>query len=238
MPSVSITESGCRGCTLCVDVCPVDVFEVDDRGTLAKVVAGEDCIGCLSCIYACPSQCITVSDVHLIRPFHRIEENVALVEQFLQTQAAADLLTGDELNQAYHEVGILLAAFAEAITEILGRGHKSVGRRAGTVAAAHLPEMYEETELDDLLKHMNLRFGSSFDFEYTITDRTDISLCVQPCGLLQAIRTAGEKPGESVICLLFHEYWAALVSSFTGAKYSYQVQEAGEKCCMKLQPIG
>jgi 2-oxoglutarate ferredoxin oxidoreductase subunit delta len=237
MPTVTISESGCRGCTLCVDICPVEVFAFEEQSTLAKVASSGNCIGCLSCIYACPSQCITVSDVKLIRPFHRIEENVALVEQFVQAPTAADTLTIEELQQASHEVGILLAAFAEAITEILGRGHKSVGRRAGTVAAAHLPEMYEKTVLDDLLKQMNKRFGSSFDFEYTISDQTDVNLCVQPCGLLQAIRTAGEKPGESVICLLFHEYWAALISSFTGAKYSYKVLEAGEKCCMKMHPV-
>ena len=237
MPSVSITENGCRGCTLCVDLCPVDVFGLDEQGTLAKVNSSVDCIGCLSCVYACPSHCITVDDVKLIRPFHRIEENVALVEQFLQTPTAVQSLTQEELNQAYHEVGILLSAFAEAITEILGRGHKSVGRRAGTVAAAHLPEIYEETVLDDLLKAMNRRFGSSFDFQYTISDKAEVDLCVQPCGLLQAIRTAGEKPGESVLCLLFHEYWAALVSSFTGSKYSYRVLEAGDKCCMKLHPM-
>lgn len=237
MPKVSIAENGCRGCTLCEDICPVDVFSCNPETNLASVVAAEDCIGCLSCLYACPSQCITVSDATMIRPFHRIEENVALVDQFLQTQPAAEVLTGEELDQAYHEVGILLAEFAEAITEVLGRGHKSVGRRAGTVAASHLPEMYEEDVLDDLLKHMNQRFGSSFDFTYSISDQTDVSLCVQPCGLLQAIRTAGEEPGESVLCLLFHEYWAALISSFTGAKYSYKVQEAGEKCCMTLQPL-
>jgi NAD-dependent dihydropyrimidine dehydrogenase PreA subunit len=237
MPTVSVTESGCRGCTLCVEVCPVDVFAFDDGEHLAKVVSGVDCIGCLSCVYACPSQCIVVDDIKLIRPYHRIEENVALVEQFLQTPSAAQSLTEKELSQASHEVGILLSAFADAVTEILGRGHKSVGRRAGTLAAAHLPEMYDESVLDDLLQQMNRRFGSSFDFEYTISGRDEIDLCVEPCGLLQAIRTAGETPGESVLCLLFHEYWAALISSFTGAKYSYKVAEAGERCCMKLHPV-
>jgi NAD-dependent dihydropyrimidine dehydrogenase PreA subunit len=237
MPIVSITESGCRGCTLCADLCPVDVFAFDERTGLAQVVGTEDCIGCLSCEYACPSQCIAVSEIKHVPPFHRVEANVALVEQFLQTKSATEAITDGELDQAYNEVGILLSAFAEAITDILGRGHKSVGRRAGTVAAAHLPEMYEQSVLDDLLRHMNARFGSSFDFSYTIEGGSNVDLCVQPCGLLDAIRRAGEKPGDSVLCLLFHEYWAALISSFTGAKYSYNVLEAGDKCRMKLQPV-
>jgi NAD-dependent dihydropyrimidine dehydrogenase PreA subunit len=237
MPEVKILDKGCRGCTLCVDICPVYVFDFEEETNLAKVLCAEDCIGCLSCTYLCPSQCISVSDVERVRPFHRIEENVAFVEQFLQTQPAAQELTEEELAGAYKEVGILSTAFAEAITEILGRGHKSVGRRAGTVAAAHLPEMYEEAGLDDLLKRMRARFGSSFDFQYTLSDQGAIDLSVSPCGLLQAIRNSGEEPGKSDLCLLFHEYWVGLISSFTGKQHSYELLNAGDQCSMKVQPM-
>lgn len=237
MPDVRILDKGCRGCTLCVDICPVKVFAFDEATDLALVQHQEDCIGCLSCAYLCPSQCIAVSDVELVRPFHRIEENVALVEQFLQTQSAARVLTEGELDMAYREVGILSTAFAEAVTEILGRGHKSVGRRAGAVAAAHLPEMYEETGIKGLLGRMRDRFGSSFDFQYTLSEGGDIDLSVAPCGLLQAVRNAGETPGNSDLCLLFHEYWVGLISSFTGTQHSYNLLEAGEKCRMKITPL-
>lgn len=237
MPDVKILDKGCRGCTLCVDICPVYVFDFDEQHDLAQVVCAEDCIGCLSCTYLCPSQCIVVSDIEMVRPFHRIEENVALVEQFLQTQTAAQALTEEELDGAYKEVGILSTAFAEAITEILGRGHKSVGRRAGTVAAAHLPEMYEEKGMDDLLRRMRARFGSSFDFDYTLSENGAIDLNVSPCGLLQAIQNAGETPGESDLCLLFHEYWVGLISSFTGRPHSYELLHAGDKCSMTVQPL-
>lgn len=236
MPNVEITEKGCRGCTLCIDICPVDVFENDAANNLAKVKATEDCIGCLSCTYVCPSGCINISDVHMIKPFHRIEDNVELVNQFLQTHPAAQAITSEEMDQSYHEVGILLTAFAEACTEVFGRGHKSIGRRAGTVAASHMPEMYEENNLEDLLEHMRKRFGKSFDFNFSIKEQTNIDLDVQPCGLLKAVQDAGEKPGDSVLCLLFHEYWAGLISSFTGKRYSYDVHEAGPKCAMTLRP--
>lgn len=135
MPQVKILEKGCRGCTLCADICPVDVFKMEAEQNLARVVNQEDCIGCLSCFYACPSQCIDVSEVDLIRPYHRIEENVALVEQFLQVKTSAKSITEADIDNAYGEVGILLSSFAEAINEIMGRGHKSVGRSAGKLAA-------------------------------------------------------------------------------------------------------
>lgn len=236
MPKIHLSEKGCRGCMLCVDICPVDVFEFNEEKHLAEVKRPDDCIGCLSCYYACPSQCIEITDVEHIRPFYRIEKNVAFVEQFLQTKPADRQLREEELDFAYQEVGILLSAFADAITEILGRGHKSVGRRAGTVAAAHLPEMYEEKGLDELLKAMRERFGASFDFSYTISENSHIDLAVQPCGLLQAVRNAGESPGKSDLCLLFHEYWAGLISAFTGDNYVYELLEAGDQCALKLQP--
>jgi NAD-dependent dihydropyrimidine dehydrogenase PreA subunit len=221
---------------LCVDLCPVDVFAFEEDRYLAQVKAQEDCIGCLSCYYACPSQCINITDVPFIRPFYRIEENVSFVEQFLQASPAAATLTEEELDGAYQEVGILLSAFADAITEILGRGHKSVGRRAGNVAAAHLPAMYETNSLEDLLVAMRGRFGASFDFRYEISEDDRIELTVNPCGLLQAVRNAGAAPGDSDLCLLFHEYWSGLISTFTGTKYTYEVMEAGDRCKLKLHP--
>ncbi|MCF8026694.1 MAG: ferredoxin family protein [Desulfobacteraceae bacterium] len=236
MPKIQLTEKGCRGCTLCVDICPVDVFEFNEEKSVAEVKAQDDCIGCLSCYYACPSQCIEISDVEFIRPFYRIEKNVAFIEQFLQTQPAARSVTEAELDFAYREVGILLSAFAEAINEILGRGHKSVGRRAGTVAAAHLPEMYEETGIEDLLNAMHERFGASFDFSYTIPKDSQIEMSVQPCGLLEAVCNAGATPGKSDLCLLFHEYWTGLMSAFTGTNYIYELLEAGDRCALHLRP--
>lgn len=229
MATVKIIENGCRGCTLCKDICPVDVFDMDEDKNLAIVSHSEDCIGCLSCTYLCPSQCIDISDVEHIRPFHRIEKNVAFVEQFLQMPVASTHLTEEELLVAYREIGLLLTSFSSAIYEVLGRGHKSVGRRAGIVAATHLPEMYGQKNTDALMARIKERFGASFDFDYTVSNNT-IKISVKPCGLLSPLRKVGLEPGNSDLCLLFHEYWAGLISAFTGKKYSYTVDEAGESC--------
>ncbi len=236
MPNIQITEKGCRGCGICVDLCPVDVFEFDNSKESAKVTAPFDCIGCLSCKYACPSQCIVVSEVELIRPFHRREENVTLVEQFLQVQPMTQSLTEEEIAAAYNEIGILLSAFSVVIGEILGRGHKTVGRRAGSVAAAHLPEMYENSGLEGFFEGMRGRFGSGFDFDCRYDDDGALYMSIHPCGLLAAVRATGADPGESPLCLLFHEYWAGLISSFAGQPHSYELQKAGDECVLKLVP--
>ncbi len=234
MPKVTIEETGCRGCTLCSDTCPVDVFEIDQEKNIAHVTHSDDCIGCLSCFYLCPSQCITIDECKAIKPFHRIEKDTTFVEKFLQTKTATTTISKDELKIAFGEIGLLLTSFSSAISEILGRGHKSVGRRAGTVAASHLPEMYEQKDLEALLNRMKARFGTSFDFEYTLQDNS-IEISVQPCGLLFPVTKSGMEAGKADLCLLFHEYWAGLLSAFTKKKYSYEVKSAGDRCTVVFQ---
>ena len=56
----TVDEKKCAGCEECVDVCPVEVFEmVDDKST---IVNGDECMGCESCIEVCEENAITVEE--------------------------------------------------------------------------------------------------------------------------------------------------------------------------------
>jgi len=56
----TVNEEKCAGCEECVDVCPVEVFEmVDDKST---IVNGDECMGCESCIEVCEEDAITVEE--------------------------------------------------------------------------------------------------------------------------------------------------------------------------------
>ncbi len=233
MATVTIVERGCRGCTLCVDTCPVQVFEHDAARDQAVVRRPEDCIGCLSCVYVCPSRCVDVGEVENLRPFHRIEENVALVERFLQEPTVSRSLSSDDWEEARRDVAARLNALAHTVVETMGRGHKPVGRRAGTLAAAHMPEMYEEHDLSSLLAALQQRFGAAFALSYALSDTT-VDLTFSPCGLCAVVEAAGEKVGEAVLCELFHEYLAALVGSFAGSTYRFELPQAGATCRMTL----
>jgi hypothetical protein len=81
---------------------------------------------------------------------------------------------------------------------------------------------------------MKSRLGTSFDFTYRIEGAT-VRLATRPCGLLRALRRAGQEPGSAELCTLFHEYWAGLLSAFTGKKYSCSVESAGEECRLVLE---
>jgi len=61
MYKIEVDEEKCIGCGDCVDVCPVDVYEMQDEKSVPVNV--EECIGCESCVEACEQEAITVTEV-------------------------------------------------------------------------------------------------------------------------------------------------------------------------------
>ena len=60
MPTPKINTSKCTGCGTCVDVCPMQVFKLENKK--ASVVNAKECIGCRACEAQCEAQCITVDE--------------------------------------------------------------------------------------------------------------------------------------------------------------------------------
>ena len=50
----------CQGCDECVDVCPVEVFEIQDGKSIP--VNAEECLGCESCIEVCEHDAIIIEE--------------------------------------------------------------------------------------------------------------------------------------------------------------------------------
>lgn len=59
--SVEIITKWCKGCNLCVEVCPKKVLKLNDD-VKCEVVAQDDCIGCRQCDNICPDMAITVKE--------------------------------------------------------------------------------------------------------------------------------------------------------------------------------
>jgi 2-oxoglutarate ferredoxin oxidoreductase subunit delta len=67
MPNIEINPKWCKGCYICVDVCPRKVLEIDQttfqKGRHPVLVAHpEDCTICRQCELLCPDLAITVSN--------------------------------------------------------------------------------------------------------------------------------------------------------------------------------
>jgi NAD-dependent dihydropyrimidine dehydrogenase PreA subunit len=57
---VVVDNDKCEGCEECVEVCPVDVFEMEDGKSVP--VNAEECLGCESCVEVCDEEAITVTE--------------------------------------------------------------------------------------------------------------------------------------------------------------------------------
>lgn len=66
MPKIIVDEHYCKGCGLCVNICPQGIVELDvEKITVkgyhpAKLTDETKCTGCCSCAMVCPDVAITV----------------------------------------------------------------------------------------------------------------------------------------------------------------------------------
>lgn len=66
---VTVNEEKCiadKGCTVCVDVCPLDLLAINPQNGKAYMKFDE-CWYCLPCEADCPTQAIRVSIPYLLR---------------------------------------------------------------------------------------------------------------------------------------------------------------------------
>ncbi len=83
MIEIALNEQACRGCELCVDICPTRVFDFETKKRLCQVTHPEDCIACLSCAYICPSGALRHDNYHEVKNFYRDLEFCRKMEKFL-----------------------------------------------------------------------------------------------------------------------------------------------------------
>jgi len=68
MPFVKVNSDRCKGCQLCVAVCPRHLLAVanllNEIGIQPVEVVGDpaECVGCMSCVLMCPDAAIEISE--------------------------------------------------------------------------------------------------------------------------------------------------------------------------------
>lgn len=64
--AVEVIDAWCKGCDICVRLCPEDCLRLDHRG-IVRVVAPEACTGCRLCEFLCPDFAIAVQPEEVFR---------------------------------------------------------------------------------------------------------------------------------------------------------------------------
>ena len=64
---VNVDSTCCKGCNICVSVCPKQVFALSQRRnsygtTMPEAVKQKECIGCRICEKLCPDAAINVEE--------------------------------------------------------------------------------------------------------------------------------------------------------------------------------
>lgn len=60
--TVAVNAAYCKGCEICVNMCPRKVFRINERQK-AEAAHADECIGCLTCELYCPDFAIEVQEV-------------------------------------------------------------------------------------------------------------------------------------------------------------------------------
>ncbi|MBR6654006.1 MAG: 4Fe-4S binding protein [Oscillospiraceae bacterium] len=66
MAKITVNETYCKGCELCVNACPKHIIALDTSRINAKgyhpaaQIEGSECSGCCCCAMMCPDVAITV----------------------------------------------------------------------------------------------------------------------------------------------------------------------------------
>lgn len=58
---LEVNVEKCVGCGECVEICPVDVYELQDEKSVP--VNADECVGCEICIEVCEYEAITVTEI-------------------------------------------------------------------------------------------------------------------------------------------------------------------------------
>ena len=229
---IIIDEKACRGCQLCVDICPTKVFEFNEKEKRAIIKTAADCIGCMSCQYICPANCITQNGLYYSKNFYR---DAAVYEdsgKYLFPVPDKMVLSAEEYERAAADLSVRLTAIGNTFKKMVGASAPTVATTAGRAAAWHLPEMYEEKvgSLSKLLEDLKKRFHSGWQMEPVMKGENEAQIAINACPIRDICTKAGLALGGD-LCDLFRSYLTGLLVEILKKRPMVKIESTGPSQC-------
>jgi uncharacterized protein (DUF169 family)/NAD-dependent dihydropyrimidine dehydrogenase PreA subunit len=153
MPEIELDEARCTGCGLCVDFCPVSVFDlvlINGR-KLPQAVRASDCWACDTCVGQCPTGALRVIEAHAV-------PGLKVAGEFETSgdgrKKAAELLSKEQQTQYRN--------WSETLERVLGLRWKPVAITLVPVGAPLPPVPQPRVKLRYCQSLMAARRGKSF----------------------------------------------------------------------------
>ena len=57
---IKLIEEECIGCEICTDVCPMNIYQFEEKKHIVMIQNGSNCINCNACVKRCPVNCLSI----------------------------------------------------------------------------------------------------------------------------------------------------------------------------------
>lgn len=231
---ITIDEKACRGCSLCVEICPTQVFHYSESDKLAVVDNASQCFGCLSCSEICPSGAIIH---HYIDPSESYYHDAAAMDMITRLGEQVDHLNlpknTAKIENALTDLGIRLLSVASVLKHTLGQSLPAIGTMAGRSLAFQLPSYQKPRNLKEAFELAQLTFAPAWDLECQLED-DNLSILVGECFVRTLCRKEGIEIGGD-LCILFYNYLAGYLGKICSVRPRLMGAERGEACLYKVR---
>jgi len=229
---ITIDEKACRGCRLCVDICPTEVYEFDEKEKKCKVKTVKDCIECASCQYVCPSNCITQEGLYYSKNFFRNEDVYGRAGRYLFPLQDSMELSKEDYILAAKDIRTRLSALGATFKKMVGASAPTVATTAGRAGAWHLPEMYEEKvgNLSSLLDDLKERLKYGWEMKPEMKGDNEAALIIAACPVREICQAEGLKIGGD-LCDLFKSYLTGIIVEILKKRPMIKIESTGDSQC-------
>ena len=235
MTQIIVDQKACRGCELCVDECPTDVFEYDKENHVPIVAKKDECVECLTCYYLCPCTAISLEDIEISKEFYR---DLSVQDKMKKFLLAEDPYVGQELTvenyeQALKDIFVRLQAMSDVYQHIAGKSLPTLGTSAGQVMARHFPSIKPISGIEDALKALQEELNPAWIFSYQLTDSA-LQINVEDCFVRESCRFLGRPLGEN-LCVLFGGYMMGYLYARVSQRFKILNVNSGDSCAYEIK---